>query len=215
MNAILEICITAVVFGISGFLIGRKRQRWIENVGESAVRKILLNNFPGTEYHLMNNITLPFKDGTTQIDHILVSRYGIFVIETKHYKGWIFGDEKSQNWTQVIYQYKSKFNNPIHQNNRHISVISELLDFIPRDHIHSIVVFTGEAKFKTDCPRGVVHLYSLPSFIKMYNEIVITKNRMQFCIGRIESIRKIISNETDIEHEEYLIRKHYNRLNRK
>ena len=70
---------------------------------EYYVRKYLLTTFPEAEYHLMNNITLPFKDGTTQIDHILVSRYGIFVIETKHYKGWIFGDENSKNWTQVLY----------------------------------------------------------------------------------------------------------------
>ncbi|MDD3981897.1 MAG: hypothetical protein PHT55_06820 [Spirochaetales bacterium] len=74
-------------------------------------------------------------------------------------------------------------------------------------------MFTGDAKFKTSCPQGVVDLYGLPNYIRMYKEIVITKNRMQFCVGRIESIRKIISRETDVEHQEYLIRKHNNKWN--
>ncbi len=103
MEYIFTLSITALIFGIAGFIIGRKKQGWTENIGEYYVRKYLLTTFPEAEYHLMNNITLPFKDGTTQIDHILVSRYGIFVIETKHYKGWIFGDENSKNWTQVLY----------------------------------------------------------------------------------------------------------------
>jgi hypothetical protein len=210
---IVILIITAVVFGVLGFVIGRKKQPWAENIGESSVRKHLLKTFPEIEYHLMNNITLPFKDGTTQIDNILVSRYGIFVIETKNYKGWIFGDESSKTWTQVIFNLKFKFSNPIHQNSLHVRVISELLDFIPKDLIHSLIVFTGDAKFKTSCPQGVVDLYGLPNYIRMYKEIVITKNRMQFCVGRIESIRKIISRETDVEHQEYLIRKHNNKWN--
>ena len=42
-------------------------------------------------YTLFKNVTLPTEDGTTQIDHVIVSRYGVFVIETKNMKGWIFG----------------------------------------------------------------------------------------------------------------------------
>jgi len=43
------------------------------------------------KYHVLRNVTLPTADGTTQIDHIIVSEYGVFVIETKNMKGWIFG----------------------------------------------------------------------------------------------------------------------------
>jgi len=200
------------VFGILGYIAGRRKTQWLENVGESAVRRFLLGAFPGTDFHLMNNITLQFEDGTTQIDHILVSRYGIFVIETKHYKGWIFGDANSRNWTEVIYGYRSKFMNPIHQNFKHIVAVQKLLDFVPKDYIHSIVVFTGEGEFRTKRPEGVVDLYSLADYISQYNELILTQNRMQFCVGRIETARKSISKKTDVEHEEYLLRKHYNKL---
>jgi hypothetical protein len=86
-----------------------------QNIGEVLVRKFLSNNLPMGSWHLLNNVTLKLEDGTTQIDHVLVSRFGIFVIETKHYKGWIFGDEKSREWTQVIWGRKYRFQNPLHQ----------------------------------------------------------------------------------------------------
>jgi hypothetical protein len=60
----------------------------------------------------MNHVTLQLTDGTTQIDHILVSRFGVFVIETKDYKGWIFADATRANWTQVLFKVKFKFQNP-------------------------------------------------------------------------------------------------------
>lgn len=53
-------------------------------------------------------------------------RYGIFVIETKNYKGWIYGSERDRQWTQVIYKRKERFQNPLRQNCRHTKVLSEL-----------------------------------------------------------------------------------------
>lgn len=53
-------------------------------------------------YHLFKNVTLPTEEGSTQIDHIIVSRYGVFVIETKNMKGWIFGGPQQKTWTQKI-----------------------------------------------------------------------------------------------------------------
>lgn len=66
-------------------------------------------------YRLIKNVTLPTKDGTTQIDHIIVSRFGVFVIETKNMKGWIFGNAKQKQWTQKIFKYSGKFQNPLRQ----------------------------------------------------------------------------------------------------
>ncbi len=63
------------------------KPRISQNLGESAVSKTIVSHFPPPHYHLLNNITIPFRDGTTQIDHILVSTKGIFVIETKNYSG--------------------------------------------------------------------------------------------------------------------------------
>lgn len=194
---------------VAGFwMLGRFRRTVVENQSEAAVRRALAQNFSGTAYHLMNNITLPLEDGTTQVDHVLVSKYGIFVIESKHYSGWIFANAARPTWTQVIFYYKQKFQNPLRQNYKHIKAIQKILDFVPSEHIHSLVVFTGNAVFKTEHPAGVFDVAGLIQHIGQFTTEVLTENRLQFCVGRLECHRKIISGKTDVEHHEYLNRKH-------
>jgi hypothetical protein len=60
------------------------------NTGEKEVVKYLSSKLDIKKYYIFNNLTLKTKDGSTQIDHVVVSPYGIFVIETKDYSGWIF-----------------------------------------------------------------------------------------------------------------------------
>lgn len=75
-------------------------------------------------YHRFDNIIIPTTNGTTQNDHILVSKFGIFVIETKNMKGWIFADQYQPQWTQLIHGRKYKFQNPLRQNFRHTKCLS-------------------------------------------------------------------------------------------
>lgn len=197
----------AVIFFL-GYAVGKWGLRPAENAGEVRVRQVLITYFKPPFHHLLNNITLPFEDGTTQIDHILVSTKGVFVIETKHYSGWLFSNEKSPYWTQVLFKLKSRTPNPIRQNFRHVQVVRELLDFIPKEHIHSLVVFTGDAVFKTKIPEGVVYLSGLVKHIQEFQEDIISQNHLQFIVGRLECTRYEISKQTDVEHKAYLNRKY-------
>jgi restriction system protein len=199
---------------IFGFILGyilrstyRSKLILNQNRGEAFVRNTIVANFKSPNFHLLNNVTISFQDGTTQIDHILISTKGIFVIETKHYSGWIFGSEKSNQWTQVIYRIKNRFQNPIHQNYRHVKAIQQLLDFLPKEHIHSIVVFSGSAVFKTPLPNGVVYLTQLPDLPRTFQDDIITSNRLEFCVGRLECKRYEITGKTDIQHRAYLAKK--------
>ena len=146
-----------------GYAAGRFRSHTFQNRGEALLRRTAQGHFNPPDYHLMNHVTLLLKDGTTQIDHILVSRFGVFVIETKDYKGWIFANAKQANWTQMIFKRKFKFQNPIFQNLRHVRAVQSLLEFLPPEVVKSVVVFTGEAEFKTEVPDGV---FTLPRFIE-------------------------------------------------
>lgn len=193
---------------IVGFLFGRYRTSSLQNRGEALVSQKLRANFYGPDFHLLNHITLKLKDGTTQIDHILVSRFGVFVIETKDYNGWIFANAKHATWTQVLFQVKFKFQNPIFQNMRHVRAVQELLEFLPPEAIRSVVVFTGRAEFKTDMPSGVYTLSGVIDHLKSTTETVISLNRVQFCVGRIETARLCITGQTDLEHVKSLQRRH-------
>jgi hypothetical protein len=163
---------------------------------------------PANSWHLLNNVTLKLAIGTTQIDHVLISRFGVFVIETKHYKGWIFGDEKSKGWTQVLFKRKHRFQNPIHQNYKHVKAVQESLDFLPPENVIGLVVFTGDSTFKTTPPAGVHTLNSLISYLQSLKEEALTENRMQFCVGRLECTRLALTRETDIEHRANLEARH-------
>lgn len=183
-----------------------------ENQGETEVRYELNTFTASSDYYLLNNVTLPIADGTTQIDHILISRFGIFVIESKHYKGWIFADRNIPQWTQTLYKKRFKFQNPIFQNHKHMTAVAKLLDFLPAENIHSMVVFTGNAVFKTLQPEGVFLLREMNAHIANFSDTVITENRMQFCVGRLECCRKPPTQQTEIDHIAYLHRRFGNAL---
>jgi len=205
---LVAVIITAVICLLIVYLATQRRLVFLENRGEAAVRLTLSAYFPSPDYHLLNNVTLPMDDGTTQIDHILVSRYGIFVLESKHYTGWLFADAGSAQWTQVIYRLRYRFQNPLQQNHKHALAVAKLLDFVPGDKIYPIVVFTGDATFKTPRPDGVFMLGELPSLIHGFRDEVLSLNRLQFCVGRLECCRKALTRQTDVEHVAYLNRKY-------
>jgi hypothetical protein len=208
---IVALLFTGLIIFVLGILVGfaiksyhRYSIRINQNRGEASVQNVIVANFPPPNHHLLNNVTIPFQAGTTQIDHILVSTKGIFIIETKNYSGWIFGDEKSKQWMQILYKVKNRFQNPIHQNFLHVRVIEQLLDFLPKEHVHSIVVFTGSGQFKTPIPNGVVHLDQLADYLKKFQGEALSANRVEFCVGRLECKRYEATKMTDIQHRAYL-----------
>lgn len=196
-----------------GFVLGRASSSRVsgvpsfQNRGEALVTALLQASFGPPNYHLLNHVTLKLQDGTTQIDHILVSRFGVFVIETKDYKGWIFGDPDQPKWTQVLFLLRFKFQNPIVQNSRHVRAVQDVLDFLPGTAIKSVVVFTGDAKFKTALPPGVFYASEVAAYLRNATDEVMSLNRVQFCVGRLETARLAISGETDLQHVRYLQRR--------
>ncbi|MGH8506691.1 MAG: nuclease-related domain-containing protein [Stenotrophobium sp.] len=209
-----ETLIVAVLIAlIIGFAVGRRIARYqvraIQNRGEGRLSCNVKTRFRPPDYLLLNHITLRLKDGTTtQIDHILVSRFGIFVIETKDYRGWIFADAKDRYWTQILYRTKFRFQNPIHQNYKHVCAVRDLLEFLEPDVIRPIVVFVGDAEFKPDAPDMVFTLSEFIAYVQRYRTEVMSVNRVQFCVGRLEATRLAITEATDVEHVMELRRRH-------
>lgn len=116
-------------------------------IGEFNVNTRL--RFLGNEYIVLKDILIKSSNNSTsQIDEIILSEYGIFVIETKNYKGWIFGNEKSENWTQIIFKERYNFRNPVKQNWSHIYALKNILSNFPNIKYFPIVVFTGDVTLK-------------------------------------------------------------------
>jgi hypothetical protein len=200
-----------VAFAI-GFVVGRfqtyAQARAFQNRGEARLSRALTMRFVAPDYHLLNHVTLRLGDETTQIDHVLVSRFGVFVIETKDYSGWVFAAPHDRYWTQVWYRAKFRFQNPIRQNYKHVLAVRALLEFLPADVIHSAVVFTGSAEFKTNIPDGVFTLAGFIAYLEGHVAEAMSINRVQFCVGRLETARLSITKATDIEHVQRLRRRY-------
>ena len=145
------------------------------------------------EYRILNDIYLPLPDGTTtQIDHVVVSQYGVFVVETKTYSGWIFGDEKSKDWTQSIYRKKSRFQNPMRQNYKHICALADNLG-IDKSYFHGVVAFTGDCTFKTEMPDGVVYSRNVSDYVRSVNRPIIKEKQLDEIAAAIGEWQRTLS----------------------
>jgi len=133
------------------FLIGRMGEKFVS-------RKLL--ELDQTRYRILNDLLLPSQGNsvTTQIDHVIVSNFGIFCIETKAYKGWIFGNANQDQWTQVIFKFKKRFYNPLRQNYAHIKAVEELVNPIfPNARVYGFVAFPHADKLKISGTDSVGH----------------------------------------------------------
>ncbi len=194
------VVIVSLVSLVVGYSLGKLKTYIFQNRGEARLSRAVTRRFAPPDFHLLNHVTLRPKEGTTQIDHILISRFGVFVIETKDYKGWIFGGANDRYWTQVFFQSRFRFQNPIRQNYRHVCAVREILDFVPGDAIHSVVVFTGDARFKTTVPNGVFTLAGFIAYVESQSREVLPIPRVHLCIGRLEAARLAATKITDIDH---------------
>jgi restriction system protein len=157
-------------------------------------------------YHSVDNVTLPSKNGTTQIDHVIVSRYGVFVVEAKNYSGWIFGNERDAQWTQTLFGKKSRFQNPLRQNYRHIASLVEFLG-LPEDRFHSVVMFWGECEIKTKLPPNVL-TKGYSAYIESKTALLFSDEEVSMIVGAIETGRLPATWKTHRQHVASLHERH-------
>jgi hypothetical protein len=132
-------------------------------------------------------------DGSTQIDHILINHYGIFIIETKNYIGKIYGFENAENWKKYVYGNNQpyEFYNPIKQNEKHLKNLQRILN---DDQINftSIVVFSDQADIRNvDATSLVVNVRNLRKSIRRFRGNLLSKEK------RLEIFRQLLNYQND------------------
>lgn len=156
-----------------GVPVSRKRKpEVIGAIGEKAIAN-RLDGLP-EEYDIFNDVMIEHGSSTTQIDHIVVSVYGIFVIETKNMHGRVYGSVNSEYWSQYLPEtyYRNReyrFRNPFWQNEGHIKALRRVLgDYsVP---IHGIVVFPNEAELNVNNDGSLLHRNELLSYILSFQD---------------------------------------------
>jgi restriction system protein len=186
--------------GIAAVLWGITKTSWFKGrAGEWKIRWLHFTRLSGRTYQALHDVTLNSSNGTTLIDHILVSKFGVFIIETKNYGGNIYGRAEEATWTQKFYQTSHTFQNPIRQNYKHVATVAENFG-VPLEKIHSIVVFVGQAQFKTEMPANVVHLRDYVRLIRTKKTILLTDEQVESLVAQIERTRLARSWATNRQH---------------
>lgn len=194
-------------FGLLKKLIMKPSRKGV--IGENKLQRSIDSlDFWGYDGYCLRNTYVPKANGTTaEIDLLYITRKGIFVIESKNYVGYIFGNEHWKMWTSTVYAgknwmglkkvNKNKFYNPIWQNKSHISALK---NFCGNVQVFSIIAFGNNCEIinvNWDSPNTWVCYYSdLKRIIKgiwtsspdIYDEAMV--NRMYSSLISLDKSRE-------------------------
>ena len=176
-----------------------------ETLGEYGERRVssYLEDLPCEKYRVYNDLLIRNGNYTTQIDHIVISRYGVFVLETKNVHGKVYGSGNSEYWKQYLpdsgyRRYGStqehQLRNPLWQNAGHIKTLRRLVfgNDVP---VYGIVVFPTETDLYVNCEQPVLHMWDVVPFIKQYRDEVLSTEQMGFYRRRLFEV--ISTSESD------------------
>lgn len=161
-------------------------------------------------YVRFHDLIIPSSNGTAQIDHVLISQYGIFIVETKNKTGWIFGSEENPKWTQSVFGKKFSFQNPLRQTFRQKKVLAQFLD-VQESQIHPIVYFVGDCSFRTTLPQNVLKS-GLSNYIKRFEVPIFSLYQQTEFVRKLELLR-IESNISSSDHIRSLQIRHSSKSN--
>ena len=153
-------------------LIFGNRSRFLGAKAERQLHRLLVRDLPAGYIHYRNLILETAQGDLTEIDHLVLSPVGIFVIEVKNYQGWIFGSEHQPQWTVQHVKRKHSFQNPLQQNNKHTAAVKFTLGIGMQDGklVHSIVAFSDRAEFKTPLPAQVCFIQQVAAYHKQFSQ---------------------------------------------
>lgn len=177
-----------VATSLVGVLAGLRPRLSKGEEGEQLVARILKDLDP-LSYRVFHDLYLPRPDGkgTTQIDHVVLSRFGIFVIETKNYDGWIFGGARQKMWTRSIFGRNTQFPNPLDQMHLQVVALQTFLRLAERS-FHQVIFFV-DGDFRTEMPENVL-CSDLCGWIAARRAVLLSEEALQKAVGRVDDLEK-------------------------
>ena len=202
----------------SGSAIKEKKSFWAslfsgsgsraEILGERGEQRVsyVLSDLPSDDYMVFNDLLVRDAGYTTQIDHLIISRYGVFVLETKNVHGKVYGSGSLEYWKQYLpdFGYKRygftqehQLRNPVWQNAGHIKSLRRLVfgNDVP---IYGVVIFPQETDVFVNADQPVLKVLEVVPYIKQFQAIVLSSEQMRFYRRRLLEV--ISRSESDRTH---------------
>lgn len=166
-----------------------------ESLGERGERRVsaYLEDLPCEDYRVYNDLLIRDGNYTTQVDHIIISRYGVFVLETKNVHGKVYGSGNAEFWKQYLpdrgyrrhgYTQEHQLRNPIWQNGGHIKSLRRLV-FGYDIPVYGVVVFPQETDLFVEAEQPVLGMWDVVPYIKRHRDEVLSSEQMNYYRRRL------------------------------
>ena len=205
MTQLLIIIVVVLFVSLSIFLAWYNSPKQKGKRGEAYIHNVLMQL--SDEYTIIDDVILPTEHGTTQIDHVVVSKYGIIAIETKNYRGEIYGDDNRKEWTQMIKTYtyvtKNHCYNPVKQSIGHAIQIKNMMANYPHVPVTPVVVFAGSAVLKgVNSRHAVIYDYELLDFINQRRNTYLTDSDVSEVLQLFQrrNMRTLVEDRTHVKN---------------
>ena len=157
-------------------------------VGLCVCLRVLASGLEKNRYTVFNNLLIPSSGGTTLIDHVVVSKFGIFVLESQYARGWVSGTEVQARWKQYYLRRFTRFDNPIHRNRLKQDALEKLLG-LSASRFHPVVVMTGHKGFKTQAPEKVVEPEKLIAYMRRKGQPMLSGEQADQVLKTIDELK--------------------------
>ena len=225
---IIILGVVAFMVILSGLLAWRRSPAQLGKEGEVFIHNVL-SQLP-QEYVVLDDVILKTPKGTAQIDHVVVSKYGLFAIETKNYRGEIYGNDNKDEWKQIIvtpvtyssnrfktytYVTKNTLYNPVRQAKGHALALQQALKNWKYLRIIPIVVFTGKADLThVITNHHVIDVDDLIPTILSYTTLYLSEENLPRVVQQITelNLRKVIKDKTHVNNVKEAKRAHLSKI---
>jgi restriction system protein len=162
--------------------------RFRGDIAESRTRRVLANGLEKSRYTIFNDIILPAGGGTIHLDHVVVSRFGVFAIESQYARGRVSGGEFQDRWKEIHWGRTRRFDNPMHKNRVQAEVLGRLLN-LPSAKIRPVVALTGQNSIEKGMPHNLVQVEKLIEFFRKQGTHVLEPDQAERLRKAVEDIR--------------------------
>jgi hypothetical protein len=173
------------------FFLGSPRYRG--DIAERRVRRILGAGLESNRYTVFHDVVLPSGGGTARIDHLVVSKSGIFVIDSIYAPGRVDGSEVQERWRRKRFGRASRFDNPVHRNRVHVDAVAAALN-APVSVMQGAVVLVGAQLARDGRPVQVVEPERLLGWIRRAGQPKLDEQQVARALRGIESARLVSAN---------------------
>jgi len=162
--------------------------RFRGDIAETRVRRLLATGLERNRYTVFNDLLLADAGGTRQIDHLVISKFGIFVIESRYVRGWVSGAEFQERWKQKSLWRQTQFDNPLHSCRLQVERLQRLLNY-PASVFHPLVVLVGHKGAKTRLPENVIAPEKLLGLLRRKSGQLLNAEQAERAIRTIDQAR--------------------------